>query len=104
MIDEDSPLGPAGLYGASKIFCEKLVEAYAQRSGGGYSILRYGHVYGPGEEASRSSFRKRFERCLPERRPPSTGTALPCAISFMYRMWSKQLSARRWWTPRRSAR
>ena len=51
VINEQSSLGPSGLYGASKIFCEKLVEAYGRSRDCGFSILRYGHIYGPGEEA-----------------------------------------------------
>jgi nucleoside-diphosphate-sugar epimerase len=50
-LTEASPLHPASLYGASKMFCEHLVEAYARQYDCGYAILRYGHVYGPGEGA-----------------------------------------------------
>lgn len=50
-IDETSPLRPSGLYGASKIFCEQLIRAFARTHGCGYAILRYGHIFGPGEDA-----------------------------------------------------
>jgi nucleoside-diphosphate-sugar epimerase len=51
LLDEDSPLGPSGLYGISKLFCEQLIRVYATMFGCGYSILRYGHIFGPGEGA-----------------------------------------------------
>jgi nucleoside-diphosphate-sugar epimerase len=51
ILTELSPIGPPSLYGASKLFCEHLVKAYARQCNCGYAILRYGHIYGPGEEA-----------------------------------------------------
>ena len=51
VLTEGSPLSPPTLYGASKLFCEHLVQAFARQHGCGYAILRYGHIYGPGEEA-----------------------------------------------------
>jgi len=57
-LNEDSALIPAGLYGASKLFCEHLVQAYAKTNGCGYAILRYGHIFGPGEEA--------YQKLIPE--------------------------------------
>jgi nucleoside-diphosphate-sugar epimerase len=53
VLDESSRLGPSGLYGASKLFCERLVEGWARRTGWGCAVLRYGHIYGPGESAYR---------------------------------------------------
>jgi nucleoside-diphosphate-sugar epimerase len=52
-LDEGSRLGPSGLYGASKLFCEQLVAAWARRAGCACTVLRYGHIYGPGESAYR---------------------------------------------------
>jgi nucleoside-diphosphate-sugar epimerase len=52
-LDEGSPLGPSGLYGASKLFCEQLIAGWACRAGCGCAVLRYGHIYGPGESSSR---------------------------------------------------
>lgn len=52
-IDETSEIGPATLYGASKLFGEELVRSYARSTGCGYSILRLGHIFGPGEEVFR---------------------------------------------------
>lgn len=50
-LTEDSRLEPASLYGASKMFCEKLVRLHADKYGYGCAILRFGHIYGPGEDA-----------------------------------------------------
>jgi nucleoside-diphosphate-sugar epimerase len=50
VLAEHSPVGPTGLYGASKLFCEKLVSVWAKRQGSKYSILRIGHIFGPGED------------------------------------------------------
>lgn len=50
-LSEASPVGPASLYGASKLFCEYLVRVCAKKFGCGFAILRYGHIFGPGEEA-----------------------------------------------------
>ncbi len=52
-IDETSEVGPATLYGASKVFGEELVRSYARSTGCGYSVLRLGHIFGPGEEVFR---------------------------------------------------
>ncbi len=51
VLTECSPIAPPTLHGASKLFCEHLVQAFARQHGCGYAILRYGHIYGPGEEA-----------------------------------------------------
>lgn len=50
VLNETSTVSPQGLYGASKLFCESLVSAWEKERGSNYSILRYGHIYGPGEE------------------------------------------------------
>jgi len=49
VIDESSPIGPDTLYAASKYFCELLVKTFALARDWSYSILRVGHLYGPGE-------------------------------------------------------
>jgi nucleoside-diphosphate-sugar epimerase len=51
VVTECSPLSPPTLSGASKLFCEHLLQCFARQHGFGYAILRYGHIYGPGEEA-----------------------------------------------------
>lgn len=58
ILDENSPLGPIGLYGASKLFCEQLIRVYTQVCHSTCAILRYGHIYGPGEEA--------YEKLIPQ--------------------------------------
>jgi UDP-glucose 4-epimerase len=47
---ESSKIMPNTLYGSSKLFCEDLVTAWAKERNCNYAILRYGHIYGPGEE------------------------------------------------------
>ena len=51
IISESSQLEPASLYGESKLYVEKMIEAWANANNKIYQILRVGHVYGPGEEA-----------------------------------------------------
>ena len=51
IITEASPLDPPSLYGASKLFCEHLLKTYGRNNCSTYTILRYGHIYGPGEMA-----------------------------------------------------
>lgn len=49
VLTETSPTLPASLYGSSKLFCEHLVSVWAKAHGVDCAILRYGHIYGPGE-------------------------------------------------------
>ena len=56
-ISESSILAPSTLYGWSKLYCEKMIENWAEEQGVERVILRVGHVYGPGEEA--------FEKMIP---------------------------------------
>jgi len=58
VVDERSPVGPAGLYGLSKLFGEGLVDAYARSVGTECLTLRLGHIFGPGEE--------RYAKLVPE--------------------------------------
>jgi UDP-glucose 4-epimerase len=57
-VSERSPIGPAGLYGLSKLFGEGLVEAYSRSAGTESLTLRLGHIFGPGEE--------RYAKLVPE--------------------------------------
>jgi len=50
VLTESSRVSPDALYGASKLFCESLISAWTREGGCDYAILRYGHIYGPGEE------------------------------------------------------
>lgn len=51
MLDESSKVEPQSLYGASKLFCEYLLRTQARERGFDVSVLRYGHIFGPGEGA-----------------------------------------------------
>ncbi|MDX6528230.1 MAG: UDP-glucose 4-epimerase [Blastocatellia bacterium] len=51
ILSESSPVQPTSLYGAAKLFCEQLIRTYAHKHGSRYAVLRYGHIFGPGEEA-----------------------------------------------------
>jgi nucleoside-diphosphate-sugar epimerase len=50
VLSEASRLSPETLYGSSKLFCEKLVTEWSKQNNVDCSVLRYGHIYGPGEE------------------------------------------------------
>jgi len=51
VITEQSPVEPVSLYGQSKLYCEKMITAWAAANKKQCQVLRIGHVYGPGEEA-----------------------------------------------------
>jgi nucleoside-diphosphate-sugar epimerase len=69
VLTESSRLSPSTLYGASKLFCEHLVEAFARQHKCGYAILRYGHIYGPGEEAYSKLIPVSIQRLLRKESP-----------------------------------
>lgn len=69
VLDETSPLGPVGLYGASKLFCEEMVRAFARREGCGCAVLRYGHIFGPGEEGYDKLIPRMIRRLLRNEAP-----------------------------------
>jgi len=48
-MDENHPLNPKGIYGASKLAAEKAVESYAESYGLKTTIIRPTNVYGPGD-------------------------------------------------------
>lgn len=50
MISESTLLDPVSLYGFSKLYCEKMIDSWANQHNKLYQVLRIGHVYGPGEE------------------------------------------------------
>ncbi|MBS1774557.1 MAG: NAD-dependent epimerase/dehydratase family protein [Bacteroidetes bacterium] len=49
-ISEDSSTSPISLYGASKLYCERMLQQWAVERGVSCLVLRVGHVYGPGEQ------------------------------------------------------
>jgi len=57
VLTEESPVGPVSLYGESKLYCEKMISAFAYQNEVLGQILRIGHVYGPGEE--------RYQKVIP---------------------------------------
>lgn len=50
IISENNATIPETLYGFSKLYCEKMIENWANANNKIVQILRLGHVYGPGEE------------------------------------------------------
>ncbi|MES2654544.1 MAG: NAD(P)-dependent oxidoreductase [Bacteroidota bacterium] len=50
IITEQTHESPVSLYGFSKLYCEKMLEAWGKQYDKKVQILRVGHVYGPGEE------------------------------------------------------
>ena len=50
IINERSRIAPVSLYGSSKLFCERMVEAWCSQHDVSHCILRLGHIYGEGEE------------------------------------------------------
>lgn len=51
VIKEESPVEPVSLYGNSKYYCERMLNAWSDATKRLSQVLRVGHVYGPGEEA-----------------------------------------------------
>lgn len=49
-ITESTVIAPVSLYGQSKLYCEKMIEAFGSINNLSIQILRVGHIYGPGEE------------------------------------------------------
>ena len=57
IINELSSIGQDNFYGLSKIICENIIKLYAKKNNCSYALLRYGHIYGPGEE--------RYQKVIP---------------------------------------
>lgn len=57
VLAEQSALGPATVYGASKLMGESMIRRWAQQHGARIAILRLSHVYGPGED--------RYQKLIP---------------------------------------
>jgi len=75
-IAESSCISPSGLYGASKFFCEQLVSEWAKEHGCAFAILRYGHIFGPGEGAYRKLIPLVIRTILTGEQPSVYGTGL----------------------------
>ena len=50
-ISENTSTIPNGLYGYSKLICEKMLEIWASKEQTTLQVLRLGHIYGQGEDA-----------------------------------------------------
>lgn len=77
VISESSPLAPVSLYSSSKLFCEAYVSQWAVQAGSAAVVLRYGHIYGPGEEAYRKLIPETIRRLLEGISPVIYGTGNP---------------------------
>jgi len=64
VITEDTATNPASLYGASKLYCERMITSWANSKNLESVILRIGHVYGPGEEAYQKIIPVAFQKVL----------------------------------------
>lgn len=60
---------PGTLYGASKLFGERLVEDWCRENGVIPQVLRIGHVYGRGEQAYRKLIPETIRRLIHRERP-----------------------------------
>ncbi|AEF83586.1 putative NAD-binding domain 4 protein [Treponema primitia ZAS-2] len=47
LIDETTQTKPDTMYGASKLFCEKIIESFCKKNNIDYQIFRSGVLYGP---------------------------------------------------------
>lgn len=82
-INEQTPVNPASLYGHSKLYCEKMLEAWADKNTITLQILRIGHVYGPGEEKYRKMIPVTINRLLNNQAPQRFGAGVELR-SFIY--------------------
>lgn len=74
LLSEQSPVGPASLYGSSKYFGESYVAHWARLTGASATILRYGHIYGPGEDEYKKLIPETIRRLLAGASPVVYGT------------------------------
>lgn len=64
VVTESAPVLPSGLYGWSKAYCEQMIRSYCNARGIVCQVLRFGHVYGEGEEAFRKVIPIMIDRAL----------------------------------------
>ncbi|MFH1616608.1 MAG: NAD(P)-dependent oxidoreductase [Planctomycetota bacterium] len=69
VLNELSPTRTVSLYGASKLFCEEMICSYAVKQKCCYTILRYGHIFGPGEDAYGKLIPQTIRKLLNGERP-----------------------------------
>jgi UDP-glucose 4-epimerase len=79
LITEESPIGPVSLYGQSKLYTERMLQAWASAEKKTIQILRIGHVYGPGEE--------KYEKLIPV-------TMRKIAVGSPVEIWGNGLEVR----------
>jgi UDP-glucose 4-epimerase len=73
LLDENTSVSPRSFYSASKFFCEGLVACFCEKNGVDFSILRYGHIFGPGEEKYKKLIPLTMSRILDGLRPEIYG-------------------------------
>jgi nucleoside-diphosphate-sugar epimerase len=69
VLTEQTPCDPVTAYGTSKLLCEQMAHAHAQAHGYGLAVVRYGHIFGPGEEAYRKIIPETIRRLLQGQAP-----------------------------------
>jgi UDP-glucose 4-epimerase len=74
VLDERSPLAPGSLYAESKLWCEGALADFARSSGSETVTLRYGHLFGPGEERYEKLIPNTIRRILEGQPPVVVGT------------------------------
>ena len=72
-LTERSQLEPISLYGASKLYGEYDVRAHCKRRNIRCAVLRFGHIYGPGEGAYEKLIPKTIALLLCGERPMLAG-------------------------------
>lgn len=68
-LDETALTQPATLYGWAKLYAEAMVKQWAAETNTEWAILRYGHLFGPGEEAYQKLIPVTLRRFLAGERP-----------------------------------
>jgi len=77
VVSEMDRAAPEDVYGAAKVYVERLGEAYRQKYGLGFVSLRIGRVVGPGAQSATSAWRSEIFECI--RAGGSTDIAIPYA-------------------------
>jgi UDP-glucose 4-epimerase len=85
-LHEDVIPRPATLYGAGKLYCEQMLNAWSRHTADAQvnlTILRIGHIYGPGEELYRKFIPQTIAR-LKSGQAPLVSTTGTEKRSFLY--------------------